>query len=76
MRTVQITLEEELVQAVDRAAGRLSLTRSAFARDALRAALARLESQARERQHREGYLRQPVTPGEFDAWDDERVWGD
>ncbi len=39
MRTVQITLEEELVQAVDRAASRLALTRSAFARDALRAGL-------------------------------------
>ncbi len=76
MRTVQITLEEELVQAVDRAAGRLALSRSAFARDALRAALARLESQAREQQHREGYLRQPVAPGEFDGWDDEQVWGD
>lgn len=35
MRTVhQITLEEELVQAVDQAAGQLALTRSAFARDA------------------------------------------
>lgn len=76
MRTVQITLEEELVQAVDQAAGQLALTRSAFARDALRAALARLESQAREQQHREGYLRQPVTPGEFDGWEDEQVWGD
>ena len=76
MRTVQITLEEELVQAVDQAAGRLALTRSAFARDALRAALAKLESQAREQQHREGYLRQPVTPGEFDDWEDEQVWGD
>ena len=76
MRTVQITLEEELVQAVDRAASRLALTRSAFARDALRAALARLELQAREQQHREGYLRQPVAKDEFDAWDDEQVWGD
>ena len=65
MRTVQITLEEELVKAVDRAAGQLDQSRSAFTRDALRAALVKLEAQARERQHREGYLRQPVAPGEF-----------
>ncbi|MFZ1829069.1 MAG: ribbon-helix-helix protein, CopG family, partial [Candidatus Competibacteraceae bacterium] len=61
MRTVQITLEEDLVQAVDRAADRLDQSRSAFTRAALRAALARLAVQAREQQHRAGYLRQPVT---------------
>jgi len=76
MRTVQITLEDELVQAVDRAAGRLDLSRSAFTRTALRAALARLELQAREQQHRAGYLRQPVMPDEFDHWEDEQIWGD
>jgi metal-responsive CopG/Arc/MetJ family transcriptional regulator len=76
VRTVQITLEDELVQAVDRAASRLDLSRSAFTRDALRAALAKLELQAREQQHREGYLRQPVTPDEFGDWEDEQVWGD
>ncbi len=75
MRTVQITLEEDLVQAVDQAAGKLELSRSAFTRDALRAALAKLDLQAMERQHREGYLRQPVTPGEFDGWEDEQAWG-
>ena len=67
MRTVQITLEEDLVQAVDRAADRLDQSRSAFTRAALRTALARLAVQAREQQHRAGYLQQPVTPDEFDA---------
>ena len=76
MRTVQLTLEDDLVTAVDRAAGQRRQSRSAFARDALRTALAKLEAQALERQHREGYLRQPVAPGEFDGWDDEQVWGD
>ncbi|NJN46570.1 MAG: ribbon-helix-helix protein, CopG family [Candidatus Competibacteraceae bacterium] len=76
MRTVQITLEDELVQAVDQMAGQLNLSRSAFTRDALRAALAKLELQAREQQHRRGYLQQPVTSGEFDDWEDQQVWGD
>jgi hypothetical protein len=29
-----------------------------------------------ERQHREGYERQPVEPGEFSDWEDEQVWSD
>lgn len=74
MRTVQITLENDLVKAVDLAAGRLGQSRSAFTRDALRAALEKLELQAREQQHREGYLRQPVNPGEFSDFEDEQVW--
>ena len=41
MKAVQMTLEEDLVAAVDRVARRLKTTRSAFARDALRVALAR-----------------------------------
>jgi len=65
MRTVQITLDEELAKAVDLAAHRLSQSRSAFTRDALRAALEKLKLQALEQQHREGYLRHPVNPGEF-----------
>lgn len=76
MRTVQLTLENDLVTAVDRAAGQRRQSRSAFTRDALRAALAKLEAHAMERQYREGYLRQPVGPGEFSDFEDEQVWGD
>lgn len=76
MRTVQITLENGLVQAVDQAADRLHQSRSAFTREALRAALAKLEVQSKEQQHREGYLRQPVSSGEFSDWEDEQVWVD
>ena len=27
-----------------------------------------------ERKHREGYLLNPVKPGEFSDWEDEQVW--
>ena len=50
MRTVQMTLEEDLVRAVDRAARKLKTTRSAFARQALRAALDRLRLADDEKQ--------------------------
>jgi metal-responsive CopG/Arc/MetJ family transcriptional regulator len=52
MKTVQMTLDESLVQEVDRAAQALATTRSAFARDALRAALEDLRERELERQHR------------------------
>ena len=74
MRTVQMTLEDELVMAVDRAAKRLKTTRSAFARDALRSALQRLRTQELERKHRQGYAKKPVKQGEFDIWEPEQVW--
>ncbi len=76
MRTVQVTLDEELAKAVDLAAHRLSQSRSAFTRDALRAALEKLELRTLEQQHREGYLRHPVNAGEFSDFEDEQVWID
>lgn len=71
-----MTLDAELVAAVDKAARRLRTTRSAFAREALRAALRRLEERSLERKHREGYNRKPVKRGEFRDWEKEKeqVW--
>lgn len=76
MKTVQMTLDDSLVEEVDRAAKDLGTTRSAFTRDALRAALTNLKESELERRHRAGYERHPVKPGEFDAWEDEQVWAD
>lgn len=76
MKTVQMTLDEDLVQEVDRAAHAKGTTRSAFTRDALRDALMRLREKDLERKHRAGYERQPVEPGEFSDWENEQVWGD
>jgi metal-responsive CopG/Arc/MetJ family transcriptional regulator len=76
MKTVQMTLDEDLVEAVDKAARRLGTTRSGFTRDALRQALARLREEQLERKHRTGYERRPVKPEEFDVWESEQVWPD
>jgi metal-responsive CopG/Arc/MetJ family transcriptional regulator len=76
MRTVQMTLDEGLVDEVDKAADKLGTTRSAFTREALKAALVRLREKELERRHREGYERNPVRPGEFSIWHDEQVWPD
>jgi metal-responsive CopG/Arc/MetJ family transcriptional regulator len=76
MKAVQMTLEEELVAAVDRVVHKLKTTRSAFARDAFRDALAKHRAAELERKHRRGYERHPVKRGEFDGWPAEQRWGD
>ncbi len=74
MKRVQITLEENLLREVDEAVERLATTRSAFTRDALRKALDRFRTSAREEQHKRGYEQHPVEPAEFDDWEAEQVW--
>ena len=76
MRTVQMTLEEELVRSVDQAARKLHTTRSAFTRSALREALHQMKTRHMEEQHRRGYRIHPPTPGELSTWEKEQVWGD
>jgi metal-responsive CopG/Arc/MetJ family transcriptional regulator len=76
MRTVQLTLDEELVEAVDKTAKKLGTTRSGFTREALRAALVQSRERELERKHREGYLRKPPKRGEFKVWEKEQVWGE
>ena len=74
MRTVQMTLDEELMASVDEAAKKLKTTRSGFTRKALREALDRLTMSELEEKHRRGYEREPVRKGEFDVWEEEQAW--
>lgn len=76
MKTVQMTLDEDIVKAVDLVAKQLRTTRSAFTRTALRDALARHSLQQLEHRHRRGYEKHPVCSEEFSAWEDEQAWGD
>ena len=76
MKTVQMTLDQALVKAVDKAAKRLKKSRSAFARDALRKALENLRIAELEEKHRRGYENTSVEPLEFSVWETEHAWGD
>lgn len=76
MKTVQMTLDEDLVEAVDRVSKQLRTSRSAFTRKALREALARHSLEQMERKHRQGYQRRPVGIDEFSVWEMEQAWGD
>jgi metal-responsive CopG/Arc/MetJ family transcriptional regulator len=76
MRTIQMTLDDDLVKAVDRVSKELCTSRSAFARKALRDALARYSLERLEHKHRRGYERHPVAADEFSVWETEHAWGD
>ena len=76
MRIVQMTLDEELVEKVDKIAKELKTTRSSFTRKALREAIERLNIRRLEERHRKGYHRFPVTQYEFSVWEKEQEWGD
>jgi metal-responsive CopG/Arc/MetJ family transcriptional regulator len=71
-----MTLEDELVNAVDQAARRLGTTRSAFTREALRDALRQIRVRELERKHALGYARRPVRRRELSGWRSDQAWGD
>ena len=76
MRTIQMTLDEDLVEEVDRVTKQLCTSRSAFTRKALREALDRYSLVQLERKHCQGYKRNPVSAEEFSVWETEQSWGD
>ena len=76
MRTIQMTLDDELVERVDEIVRRQKTTRSAFTSKALRHAIERARMQALEEKHRQGYALHPVNREAFSIWEEEQAWGD
>jgi metal-responsive CopG/Arc/MetJ family transcriptional regulator len=76
MKTIQMTIDEPLLERVDKATDSLGMARSAFIRRALESALQDLAISELERKHIDGYQRQPVKAGEFDMWETEQAWGE
>ena len=75
MKTIQMTLDEDLVESVDKVVKRLHTTRSAFTRSALREAINNLNISRLEEKHRRGYEVHPVHKAEFSGWEEEQDWG-
>jgi Arc/MetJ-type ribon-helix-helix transcriptional regulator len=75
MKTIQMTLDEDLVRKVDQVVREMRTTRSEFTRSALRIAIEQIEARRLEEKHRRGYKRQPVKKGEFSLWEREQAWG-
>ncbi|HAK87875.1 MAG TPA: CopG family transcriptional regulator [Nitrospiraceae bacterium] len=76
MRTIQMTLDDDLVETVDIVVKKLKTTRSAFTRKALKNAIKQVNISMLEKKHRKGYERHPVGKTEFSAWESEHEWGD
>ena len=76
MRTIQMTLDDDLVTAVDSVVKKMKTTRSAFTRKALRDAIKQVNASMLEEKHKRGYEQSPVAKTEFSEWESEQEWGD
>jgi metal-responsive CopG/Arc/MetJ family transcriptional regulator len=74
MKTIQMTITEQLLKSLDRLSRSRKTTRSALIRHAIEAELRRERVCELEARHVRGYASKPVAPGEFDVWADEQVW--
>ena len=76
MRTIQMTLDDDLVHELDTIVKESNTNRSAFARDALRKAITYYHQLRLAEKHRKGYQKHPVQDDEFSDWEGEQAWGD
>lgn len=76
IKVIQLTMDSNLVERVDRRAKRLGTTRSGFTREALRAALERYDQAELEEIHRAGYRENPPLKQEFGIPEGDHAWGD
>ncbi len=76
MRTVQMTLDDTLVEAVDTISRKLNMNRSAFTRKVLRDAIQQYTISQMEKKHQQGYKDFPTGKEEFSIWEEEQDWGE
>jgi CopG family transcriptional regulator / antitoxin EndoAI len=76
IKTIQMTLDESLLQRIDEAVQEIGTNRSAFIREAVELALQQMRIRRLEAQQIAGYREQPVQADEIDEWDAIRVWGE
>jgi len=71
-----MTIDEPLLEEVDRLIATLDTSRSAFIRDALQAAIRKYTFAALEEQDAQGYARYPMEPDEVGIWVTEQAWSE
>jgi metal-responsive CopG/Arc/MetJ family transcriptional regulator len=76
MKTIQMTIDENLLVEVDTMIASLDMTRSAFMREAIKHALQRNRIKQLEQQEAEAYARLPMNLSEVLEWQTEQIWGD
>lgn len=73
MHAIEITFDEQLLQAAERIARQRKMDRSALVREALREHLKRLERKGDERRDRLGYKKHPDTE-DLSGWEAVAAW--
>lgn len=76
MKTIQMTIDEDLLQRVDETAYTIRTNRSAFIREALELALKHYHIQQLEEQDAAGYVRIPAQVEDAQDWLPVQAWGD
>ena len=76
MKTIQMTIDENLLADVDRAVDEMGTNRSLFIRKALQSALRQHAVEKLEARHAMGYAEQPPVDDEVMEWAGEQVWGE
>lgn len=76
LKTIQMTMDESLLERVDSVVEVLDTTRSAFIREAVEQALKEYHWRELERQDEEGYRRFPPDDSEVEIWLGVQAWGD
>jgi metal-responsive CopG/Arc/MetJ family transcriptional regulator len=76
MKTIQMTIDETLLQQVDQTVEDIGTSRSAFIREALEQALHRYHIRQLEEQDAAGYIRIPAQASETEEWVTEQSWED
>jgi metal-responsive CopG/Arc/MetJ family transcriptional regulator len=74
MQTIQLVLDDKLLNAADLAATRQQVNRSALIRQALERHLKYLRQLELEAQDRRGYLAHPQREEEYRVWEDAASW--
>ena len=69
-----MTVDEGLLEEVDATVRRLNTTRSSYIRESIRYYLKQSQIRYQEKQHREGYQKQPICDEEFGDWEKELIW--
>lgn len=76
MKTIQMTIEDSLLEEIDNAVKALDTTRSAFLRDSAKIRLLKLKFAEMDRQYAESFTRLPIQPDEFEDWSEIQDWGE
>jgi metal-responsive CopG/Arc/MetJ family transcriptional regulator len=74
--TIQVVIDDRLLEAADKLARRNRMNRSALFREALRTYLKRQHYRELERREREAYEKRPDDVKEVAVWERVAVWPD